>query len=139
MLRLVCAAALAGLLVACGGEDERAAERPERPRIVTGTVDLERPPAGAPDAGTSGGHRAPDAIASTARTSLTIRGTVKPAQSRVVIRDGDTRREETARVEAGGRFVAEAANLRPGPNAFVIEGRARGHRPWSIDVSITRR
>jgi hypothetical protein len=132
-------AAVVCLLVACGGEDEPAAERPERPRIVIGTVDLERPPAGAPDAGTSGGHRAPDAIASTSRTSLTIRGTVKPAQSRVVIRDGDTRREEAARVEAGGRFVAEAAGLRRGPNAFVIEGRARGYRPWSIDVSITRR
>jgi hypothetical protein len=128
------------MLVACGGGDEeQPARQPERPRIVTGSVDLERPPAGAPDAGTQGGHQAPDAIASTSRASLTIRGTVKPAQSRVVIRDGDTRREQAARVEAGGRFVAEASGLRRGPNAFVIEGRARGYRPWSIDVSITRR
>jgi hypothetical protein len=138
MLRLL-PVAMACLLVACGGEDAEPAKRPKRPRIVTGTVDLERPAAGAPDAGTQGGHRAPDAVASTSRASLTVSGRVKPAQSRVLIRDDDTGRERPARVEAGGRFTAEAAGLRRGPNAFVIEGRANGHRPWSIEVSITRR
>jgi hypothetical protein len=139
MRGLVVLGAAVGLLSACGGDGDQAADRPERPRIVTGTVELERPPAGAPDAGTSGGHHAPDAIASTSRTSLAVRGKVEPAHSRVLIRDRDTDGERAARVDPDGRFVVEASGLRRGPNAFVVQGRARGYRPWTIDVSITRR
>jgi len=125
----------AGLLAGCGEKDEPAASRA---RAVMGTLDLERPPPGSPDAGTQGGHRAPAATASTARSSLAFAGRVEPASSRVTLRSA--RGEAAAvRVADGGAFRARAHELRRGQNRFVLEGRAPGLTPWTVEISITRR
>jgi hypothetical protein len=42
-------------------------------------------------------------------------------------------------VGADGRFRARARMLRRGANRFVLQGTAAGLRPWTVDVSITRR
>lgn len=104
---------------------------------MTATLELDRPTA-PPDAGTAGGHRAPDGIGATSRTRLVVRGTVAPAGSAVTIRDARMGRRAPGRV-AAGRFTVVASRLRRGPNRFVIEARAPGHRPFAADVTITRR
>jgi hypothetical protein len=128
---LVAALALAG----CGEKDEPS---PSRARAVTGTVDLDRPAPGAPDAGTTAGHRAPDATASTSRSALSFGGRVDPASSRVTLAPagGPAGRVAVAR---DGSFRARARSLRRGQNRFVLRGRAAGLVPWKVDISITRR
>ncbi len=42
-------------------------------------------------------------------------------------------------VGADGRFRARARKLERGANRFVLEGSSPGLRPWTVDVSITRR
>jgi hypothetical protein len=133
--RLAVLALVAGLLAGCGEKDEPAASKA---RAVTGTVDLERPPAGAPDAGTQGGHRAPDAIASTTRDSLAFGGRVAPASSRVTLRPARGK-AQPVEVAADGAFRARAGDLRRGANRFVLTGRAAGLTPWTVELSITRR
>ena len=116
---LLAAVALAG----CG-------EKPEpdlsKLALVTGTVDLAR-----------SGPRAP-ATATTRRATLAFNGTVKPPSSRVALTPPHGR---SAIVKRGsdGAFRAEARKLRRGQNHFVLEGTAPGLRPWTVDVSITRK
>jgi hypothetical protein len=129
---LLAALALAG----CG-------EKPEpdvsKPTAVTGTLDLARSTAPAnPDAGTTAGHRAPDATASTRRSALAFSGRVDPASSRVTLaRAGG----EPAAVDVGadGRFRARARKLKRGENRFALQGTSPGLRPWDVDIAITRR
>jgi hypothetical protein len=125
----------AGVLAGCG-------EKPEpdvsKIRTVTGTLDLARPAPGSPDAGTTAGHRAPDATATTSRSSMAFTGTVRPAAAQLTLRP---QRGGAARVTVGGdgRFRARARGLRRGQNHFVLEGRVAGLEPWIVDVAITRR
>lgn len=122
-------------LAACGEKDEPDAARVQ---AVTGAVDLERPPAAPPDAGTEAGHRAPDAVATTRRKALAFRGRVAPPSSRVTLaRAGG--KAAAVDVGANGRFRARARGLRRGANRFVLKGSAPGLRPLRIDVTITRR
>jgi len=134
--RLAAPALLAAVAVAgCGEKDEPA---PSRARAVTGTLELARPAAGPPDAGTMAGHRAPDAIASTREASLAFDGRVAPASSRVTLaREGG--RAQRVAVGRDGAFRARAAGLRRGQNRYVLRGRAAGLSPWRADISITRR
>ena len=126
---LLAALALAG----CG-------EKPEpdvsEPTAVTGTVDLARP-APHPDAGTVAGHRAP-ATATTRRSALTFTGRVEPPSSRVTLTPAGGQ-AAAVQVGADGRFRARARKLRRGANRFVLQGTDPGLRPWTVDVSITRR
>jgi hypothetical protein len=133
--RVALLALVAGLLAGCGEKDEPARSQA---RAVTGSVDLERPPAGPPDAGTQGGHRTPDAIASTARDSLAFGGRVAPASSRVTLRPARGGAQPVD-VAADGAFRARAQGLRRGANRFVLTGRAAGLTPWTVEISITRR
>jgi len=128
---LVAAVALAG----CGEKEEPA---PSRARAVTGTLGLDRPAPGPPDAGTTAGHRTPDATASTRRASLAFDGRVAPASSRVTLAPEGGRPQRVA-VGRDGAFRARAAGLRRGQNRFVLRGRAAGLSPWRVDISITRR
>jgi hypothetical protein len=128
---LLAAVALAG----CG-------EKPEpdvsKPTAVTGTLDLARPAPGAPDGGTIAGHRAPDATATTRRSALAFTGRVEPPSGRVTLaREG--RRPAAVQVGADGRFRARARKLERGANRFVLRGTSPGLRPWTVDISITRR
>jgi hypothetical protein len=125
----------AALLAGCGEKPEPAASAR---RAVTGTLDLTRPAPGPPDAGTTAGHRAPDATATTTRPALAFGGRVDPAASRVTLRPAG-RGAAPVDVAADGAFRARAAGLARGANRFVLEARARGLAPWVVDISITRR
>jgi hypothetical protein len=136
--RLAVALALAATTAGCGGDDADHANH-AAPKAVQATLALERPIGAGADAGTAAGHHQPDAIASTSLPRFTIRGTVRPAGSAVTIRDVRSGDRTTATVSSDGRFAARIDRLRRGQNDFVIHARAPGHRPWSADVTITRR
>jgi hypothetical protein len=133
--RLAVLALAAGLLAGCGEKAE-----PTAPKVtaVTGTLDLERPAPGSPDAGTATGHREPDATASTTRASLVFSGRVEPATSRLTLRPAGGR-ATAVDVADDGSFRARARKLERGENRFVLEGRAGRLTPWKADISITRR
>ena len=127
-------AAVAALLAGCGEKTEPPASRVT---AVTGTVNLDKPAAAAPDAGTQAGHRAP-ATASTKRSTFTFTGRVAPPSSQVTLRRAGA---APAAVDTGadGGFRARARKLKRGANRFVLEGRSAGLTPWKVDISITRR
>ena len=124
----------AALLAGCGEKPE-----PDLARVtaVTGTVNLKRPAAAAPDAGTAAGHRAP-MTASTKRSAFAFSGRVAPASSLVTLRRAGGN-PAAVDVGADGGFRARARKLKQGPNRFVLEGRSSGLKPWRVDISITRR
>ena len=130
--RALVLAALA--LAGCGEKPE-----PAGPTEVTGSVDLERPSAPAnPDAGTQAGHRAPDAAATTRGSTFAFTGRVRPAVARVALTP-PRGRSAVVRKGGDGQFRAEARKLRRGANRYVLRGTAPGLRPWTVDISITRR
>jgi hypothetical protein len=133
--RLALLALAAALLAGCG-------EKPEPPAskvtAVRGTLDLARPAPGAPDAGTTAGHRAPGATASTTRGSLAFSGRVEPAASLVTLRPASGT-AAAVDVADDGSFRARARKLERGVNRLVLEGRAAGLAPWKVDIAITRR
>ena len=109
-----------------------------KPTAVTGTLDLARPAPANPDAGTTAGHRAPDATATTRRSALAFTGAVEPPSSRVTLAP-EGGQPAAVEVGADGRFRARARKLERGANRFVLQGSSPGLRPWTVDVSITRR
>ena len=124
--------------VALAGCGEKPEPDVSKPTAVTGTLDLARPAPANPDAGTTAGHRAPDATATTRRSALAFTGHVEPPSSRVTLaREG--RPPGAVHVGADGRFRARARKLERGANRFVLQGSSPGLRPWTVDVSITRR
>lgn len=116
---LLAAVALAG----CG-------EKPEpdlsKLAVVTGTVDLART-----------GPRAP-ATATTRRAALAFTGSVQPPAAHVRLTPPHGRQAIVKR-DSHGAFRAEARKLDRGQNRFVLEGTSPGLRPWTVDVSITRK
>jgi hypothetical protein len=117
-------------------------EKPEpdvsKPTAVTGSLDLARPAAPNPEGGTQAGHRGPDATASTSRSALAFTGRVEPPTSRVTLaREGGS--AAAVDVGADGRFRARARRLERGANRFVLRGSSAGLRPWTVDITITRR
>ena len=98
-----------------------------KPTAVTGTLDLARP---APARS--------DATATTTRSALAFAGRVEPPSSRVTLaREGQ--QPSAVEVGADGRFRARARALKRGANRFMLQGSSPGLRPWTVDVSITRR
>ena len=104
---------------------------------VTGTVDLSRPAAGAPDGGTAAGHGNDEALGAAAGSAFAFTGRVDPHDStvRVQVEGG---RPGAVVVERSGRFSAAVDGLRRGPNTVRVLGTRPGHRPWSIDIRVTR-
>jgi hypothetical protein len=122
-------AALVAVVAGCGGESRK----PEQPRpAVSGTVDLGKPQAGAPDAGTSAGHGNEAALATTSADVVSFTGRVEPADSTVMVSDG------VVRVEPTGRFTVAIASPPSGTEEIRIDAAKAGHRPWSLDVRIKR-
>lgn len=115
------------LLAGCGG----GSERPE-PLRVTGSVDLERPRAGPPDAGTAAGHGADGAVGTTSAAALSFTGRVSPPDSEVRVSEGDVR------VEPSGRFTVAVAAPRRGAKSVRIDAMKPGHAAWRIDVRVVR-
>ena len=129
----------AALLVACGSDDDKEQARARTATApataVTGRLDLERPPPGAPDAGTAGGHRAPDAVARTRASTFRFHGRLQPPEALIWMRHRGGGR---VLMQEDGRFTIELRGLRPGANRVVLEGRLRGLRRWRAEVSVTR-
>ena len=132
---LVAAAAL--LVAGCESDDDNGGGRPAA-RAVSGSVELERPAAGAPDAGTARGHGADVALASTSRRSFSFGGRVDPPDSRVTIVDDRTGRRGAVEVRATGGFTARVTGLRSGLNQFRLEGSKAGLADWTLEVRIVR-
>jgi hypothetical protein len=120
--------ALFALVIGCGGESRPAGPPP----AVSGSVALEKPQAGAPDAGTSAGHGNEGAIATTSSDVFSFTGRVDPADSKVEVSDG------VVRVEPSGRFTVATISPREGAKELRIDATRPGHRPWSLDVRLTR-
>jgi hypothetical protein len=126
MYRIVLVALVA--LAGCGGESKPAGAPP----AVSGSVDLEKPQAGPPDAGTSAGHGNEAAVATTSADVFSFTGRVQPADSEVEVSDG------VVRVEPSGRFTVATTAPASGTKDVRIDAAKAGHRPWSLDVRITR-
>jgi hypothetical protein len=124
------------ILPGCEGDDDRADRRAAR--AVTGSAELERPGAGAPDAGTARGHGADVAVASTSKGSFAFDGRVDPADSRVTIVNDRTGRPGSVEVSRTGDFTARVASLRPGLNQFQLKATKPGHADWALEVRIVR-
>ena len=120
---------IALLLVAgCGGSDDSAPTE----RRVTGSVDLAKPRAGAPDAGTAAGHGADAGVGTTGAPAFSFTGRVEPPDSAVRVSEG------AVRVEPNGRFTVAVASPSRGTKQVTIEATKPGHRPWRIDVRVVR-
>jgi hypothetical protein len=124
------------LLTGCEGDDDQG-DRPAV-RAVTGSAELERPGAGAPDAGTARGHGADVALGSTSRRSFAFEGHVNPRDSRVRIVNDRTGEPGAVDVEPTGDFTARVTNLRRGLNQFLLKGSKPGHADWTLEVRIVR-
>jgi hypothetical protein len=119
---------IVALVAGCGGHSEPAGPPP----AVSGVVDLEKPSAGPPDAGTSAGHGNDGAVATTSADVFSFTGRVDPPGSAVRVDDG------VVRVEPSGRFTVATQSPREGTKELRLEGSKAGHRPWTLDVRLTR-
>jgi hypothetical protein len=128
----VLAALLASAAAGCGGGSDGDRDRPAPGARVTGVVDLDRPRAGAPDAGTAAGHGADGGVGTTAAAAFSFTGRVDPPDSRVRVSDGDVRQEPS------GRFTVAVLSPARGSKDVRIDGTKPGHRPWRIDVRVVR-
>jgi hypothetical protein len=117
------------LVPGCGGGG---AEPPPPAPRVTGVVDLERPRAGAPDAGTVAGHGNDAGVGTTSAAAFSFTGRLRPADSRLEVSEGE------ARVEPSGRFTVAVAAPRGGPKQVRLEATKPGHRPWRVEVRVVR-
>ena len=129
----VAATAIAAAGCGDGGDPGTGTERGR----VTGTVDLSRPAAGAPDAGTAAGHGNDEAIGAAAGPAFAFTGRVDPPGSTVRVQVAGGRPGAVV-VERSGRFSAAVDGLRRGPNAVRVLGTRPGHRPWSTGIRVTR-
>jgi hypothetical protein len=129
---------LAAMLILPGcDEDDHRADRPAV-RAVTGSTELERLGAGAPDAGTARGHGADVAVGSTSKGSFAFDGRVDPADSRVTIANDRTGQRGSVEVSRTGDFTARLTSLRPGLNQFLLKATKPGHADWALEVRIVR-
>jgi hypothetical protein len=124
------------LLTGCEGDDDQG----DRPAAwaVTGSAELERPRAGAPDAGTARGHGADVALGSTSRGSFAFDGRVDPPDSTVTIVNDRTGRKGAVDLEPTGAFTARVTSLRTGLNQFLLKASKPGHADWTLEVRIVR-
>jgi len=138
MRRLLVLPAAAVLLGGCLGSDPESPPRPAAP--VGAVLELERPQAGPPDAGTATGHGAgAGAVAITRGERFVLRGTVRPASSEVRLLDGATREQSAIARRRGAAFAFTIEHLQPGANRYVVEATHPDREPWRQALRITRR
>jgi hypothetical protein len=124
------------LLTGCEGDGDQG-DGPTA-RAVTGSAELERPGAGAPDAGTARGHGADVALGGTSRPSFAFDGRVDPPDSTVTIVNERTGRKGAVDLEPTGDFTARVTGLRSGLNQFLLKGSKPGRTDWTLEVRIVR-
>jgi hypothetical protein len=144
-------ALLAFVVAGCGGgsgsggvpdAEETAPENASvgNDKVVMGSVELERAPGGPPDAGTQTGHRGGEASGGTNRPTFRFDGIVSPAGSEVTIASADDALGGRVRMVGDhGDFTVELSNLLRGRNRFTLRATARGYKPWTQAVVISRR
>lgn len=109
-------------------------------KAVTGSLALEVPAGGPPDAGTQAGHRAGAARGRTRGATFSFGGTISPADSEVAITTAQAGPRATVRtVGEHGDFRVHITGLRAGTNRFTLRATADGYEPWVQNVVITRR
>jgi hypothetical protein len=110
-------------------------------KVVRGSVKLERAPGGRPDGGTQAGHRGGgEALGTTNRPTFRFAGIVSPAESEVTIAAANAAlRGRVRTVDGHGHFTVELSHLLRGANRFTLRATARGYKPWTQDVVISRR
>jgi hypothetical protein len=119
----------AALLSGCGGDSRPA---PGAAAAVSATVELPKATAGAPDAGTRAGHGNDVVNATTAADVFSFTGRVDPPDSAVSVSDG------VVRVEPSGRFTVATTAPAGGTKRLRVGATRAGHRPWSLDVRVSR-
>jgi hypothetical protein len=111
-----------------------------REKAVTGTLELERAPAGSPDAGTQAGHRGGEAVATTRAARFRFDGVITPAESKVTVDPGRASIQGIVKMVGDhGDFTVTVTGLRPGANRFRLRAEAEGYAPWTQEISITRK
>ena len=120
-------------------EQDGEAERGLPPRVVQGSLELERAQAGAPDAGTRGGHGADRYVLQATAADALIRGRVKPASAQVKLVD-ESRRRARVLPAADGSFSALLPDLpRRGVVTFRLTATAGRAEPWRTEIVASRR
>jgi hypothetical protein len=134
-LALVAALIWAG----CDGGDGGDSERQAPPRQVNGTVELSRAQAGAPDAGTRGGHGADRYLLQAPRSEAVIAGRVEPASAAIELVDTSGRRRARVNVARDGSFSALLPDVpRRGVATFRLTATAGRAEPWRTEIVASR-
>jgi hypothetical protein len=124
----------------CNDEDGGEAKRPAAPRQVQGALELPRAQAGAPDAGTRGGHGADRYVLRAADADALIRGRVEPASAAIELVDDSGRRRARVNVAGNGNFSALLPDLpRRGVATFRLTASAGRAEPWRTEIVASRR
>jgi hypothetical protein len=137
------AIALVAGLLASGCEESdgggAAAERPPEPGMVRVELDLPRPDAGAPDAGTRAGHGADRHVLRAAGPDAIVSGRVVPAAAEIELADASGTRVARVNVARDGRFSALLPRLpRTGAVSFRLTARAGRAEPFRTEILASR-
>jgi hypothetical protein len=128
--------------LACAGCDQQDGDRAEQrspPSAVQGSLELEHSAAGAPDAGTRGGHGADRYVLQATEADALIRGRVRPASARVELADESGRRRARVLAAPDGSFSALLPDLpRKGVTTFRLTARAGRAEPWRTEIVASR-
>jgi hypothetical protein len=110
------------------------------PRQVQGELELPHAQAGAPDAGTRGGHGADRYVLRAATGDALVRGRVEPASARVKLVDSSGRRRARVLPRSDGSFSALLPDLpRNGVATFRLSATADPAAPWRTEIVASRR
>jgi hypothetical protein len=132
---LLAASAWAG----CDQQDDDGAERRSQAQAVNGSLELEHAQAGAPDAGTRGGHGADRYVLESAEADALIRGRVRPASAQIELVDETGRRRARVLPAPDGSFSALLPDLpRRGVATFRLSARAGRAEPWRTEIVASR-
>jgi hypothetical protein len=123
----------------CEQRDDDGAERRSPPRVVQGSLELEHAQAGAPDAGTRGGHGADRYVLQAAETDALISGRVRPASAQVELVDDSGRRQARVLPAPDGSLSALLPDLpREGVVTFRLTAGAGRAEPWRAEIVASR-
>jgi hypothetical protein len=140
MPRWLAIALVAGLLASgCEESDGGEAERPPEPGRVRLELDLPRPEAGAPDAGTQAGHGGDRYLLRASGADPIVRGRVVPAAAAIELADASGTRVARVNVARDGRFSALLPRLpRTGVVSFRLTAGAGRAEPLRTEILASR-